>query len=176
MADNLPHLDRELEILAGHAKGTAQTWNPCRREDWPGTGNYRIWHYAGHARLRSDNPFYSSLMLHDGPLFAVDFRLKSCRVNLVTLASCRSGELLAMPGEEATGLVRSLLEMGARNVVAGHWSVSDKVTAMWMGAFYERVFNGEDICGSVRHAARTVRQVHPSAYYWAAFSTFGAGD
>ena len=115
-------------------------------------------------------------MLNDGPLFAVDFRLKSCRVELVTLASCRSGELLAMPGEEATGLVRSLLEMGARSVVAGHWPVSDKATAMWMGAFYERVFDGENICGAARYAARKVRQVHPSAYYWAAFSTFGAGN
>jgi len=175
-AKRLPYVDHELEALADLAHGAASTKSPCRREDWPWHGEFRVWHYAGHTVLRSDNPFYSSLVLEDGPLFAVDFRLKACQVGLVSLASCRSGEQITMPGEEATGLVRSLLEMGARNVVAGHWPVSDETTALWMESFYSRFFEGDNVGGAVRHAARTVREVRPSAYHWAAFSIFGAGE
>lgn len=175
MAERLPHVDHELETLTMLAKGAANVRNPCRREDWPSSGEFRIWHYAGHTNLRADNPFYSALVLEDGPLFAVDFRLKACRVGLVMLASCRSGEQLAMPGEEATGLVRSLLEMGSRNVVAAHWPVSDETAALWTEAFYNQLFAGERVLGAARHAAHAVREVRPSAYHWAAFSTFGAG-
>ncbi len=175
-AERLPHLDHELDTLAELADGATVVHNPCRRESWPASGDFRVWHYAGHASQRSDNPFYSSLALEDGPLFAVDFRLKSCKVSLTTLASCRAGEQLAMPGEEATGLVRSLLEMGARTVVAAHWPVSDETAALWMEAFYHRYFDGDDVLSAARHAAHTVRDVRPSAYHWAAFSTFGAGE
>ncbi len=175
-AENLPHVDHELGVLAGLANGTAVTHDPCRREHWPSSGEFRIWHYAGHTSLRSDNPFYSSLVLDDGPLFAVDFRLKACKVRLAMLASCRSGEQLVIPGEEATGPVRSLLEMGARNVVAAHWPVSDETAALWMEAFYRRYFDGDNLLDAARCAAHTVREVRPSAYHWAAFSTFGAGN
>jgi len=142
----------------------------------PVAGRAHLWHFTGHAELRSDNPFYSYLMLEDGPLFAADFRLKQCRVNLVTLAACRSGEQIAMPGDEATGLVRSLLEMGARNVVAGLWPVFDKSTALWMNSFYSRYFNGSDILDAHHAASMATRKKFPSAYHWAAFSVFGAGD
>jgi len=175
ISDNLPHADCEIEALTEHA-GPATIHNPALRAQWPATGEARLWHFTGHAELRSDNPFYSYLMLEDGPLFAADFRLKQCRVNLVTLAACRSGEQIAMPGEEATGLVRSLLEMGARTVVAGLWPVSDKSTALWMNSFYNRYFNGGDILDAYHEASLATRDKFHSAYHWAAFSVFGAGD
>ncbi|MEW5874455.1 MAG: CHAT domain-containing tetratricopeptide repeat protein [Candidatus Zixiibacteriota bacterium] len=174
-AERLPHVDHELDVLARLAGSATVTHDPCRRASWPSCGEFRIWHYAGHTIQRSDNSFYSSLMLEDGPLFAVDFRLKSCQVHLAMLASCRAGEQLTMPGEESTGLVRSLLEMGVRNVVAAHWPVTDRTAALWMENFYQRYFDGNDLLDAARHAARVVRGTYPSAYHWAAFSTFGAG-
>ena len=175
-ADDLPQVDRELENLAKSLSKRAEFYSPCSRKDWPEQGEARLWHFAGHAFLRSDNPFYSYLALEDGALFATDFRLKQCRVHLVTLASCRSGEQVALPGEESTGLVRSLLEMGARNVIAGHWPVSDQTTAVWMAAFYDKYFESASILAAIRDAAITVRAQYPSAYHWGAFSVFGAGE
>lgn len=175
-AGDLPQADRELSILSKRAEKYAITHNPCRRADWPDSGEANLWHFAGHAVLKRDNPFYSYLRLEDGPLFAADFRLKKCTVNLVTLAACRSGEQVALPGEEATGLVRSLLEMGARNVIAGHWPVSDETTALWMSAFYDKYFDDYDLLDAAGYAAGTVRKKFPSAYHWAAFSISGAGD
>lgn len=175
-ADNLPMIDNEITQLAGRAGDRAVLHDPIRREHWPTDREAAVWHYSGHAHLREDNPFYSYLILDDGPFFAADFRLRRCRVNLVTLAACRSGEEVALPGEESTGLVRSILEMGARNVIAGHWPVSDESTASWMQAFYDSYFSGESVLASARRAALAVRDQFPSAYHWAAFSVFGASE
>jgi tetratricopeptide (TPR) repeat protein len=175
-ADDLPQVNAELETLARLTDRSATLFDPCRRGDWPSSGEAQAWHFAGHAVLRADNPFYSFLALEDGPLFAADFRLKDCKVNLVTLAACRSGEQVALPGEESTGLVRSLLEMGARNVIAGHWPISDETAALWMSAFYDKFFNNESLLDAASYAANVVREKYESAYHWAAFSVFGAGN
>jgi len=172
--DGLPHCRREVQNLIGSSAATT-VHDPCLREDWPSSGDAWIWHYTGHAELRSDNPFYSSLILTDGPLFAADFRLKNSKVGLVTLAACRTGHQSVLPGEESTGLVRSLLEMGAKDVVGSHWAVSDRSTALWMSLFYDKIFDGESVAHAVRLAATEVREKYPSAYDWAAFSVFGAG-
>jgi len=173
--EGLSHARPELAALTAHNGHDIRVFDPCRRDDWPAEGSAWIWHYTGHAQFRSDNPFYSSLQLADGPLFAADFRLKQSKVDLVTLAACRTGFQPMLPGEESTGLVRSLLEMGARNVVGSHWTVSDKSTAHWVKAFYKPIFDGLSAADAVRLTALTVREQYPSAYDWAAFSVFGAG-
>ncbi len=172
---DLPSVDRELSLLLVKAGARATLHDPCRRDDWVSSGDADLWHFSGHAVMRNDNPFYSYLSLEDGPIFAADFRLMNCNVNLVTLAACRSGEEVAMPGEESTGLVRSLLEMGTKNILASHWPVSDETTALWMRAFYDKYFEGVTILDASRYASVMVRNQYPSAYYWAAFSISGSG-
>lgn len=166
---------RETGFLRELAGASATMHDPCRRIDWPTEGSARLWHYGGHAELRSDNPFYSSLQLADGPLFAADFRLRSTAVNLVTLAACRTGLQAVLPGEESTGLVRSLLEMGARNVIGSHWAVNDESTGAWMRQFYDLLFRDLPVGEALRQTSLHIREIYPSAYDWAAFSVFGAG-
>jgi tetratricopeptide (TPR) repeat protein len=173
---DLPEVRHELKELASLAGKHAEVFDPCLREHWPVSGEARVWHFTGHASSRKDNPFYSYLHLADGPLFATDFRLRETKVGVVTLAACRSGEQVSLPGEESEGLVRSLLEMGARTVIAGHWPVADISTALWMKTFYGRYLTGGGVAESALLAAETVRETHPSAYHWAAFSIFGAAD
>ena len=173
---DLPHVDSELECLTQMAGERATMHTQARRSDWPSEGGSSVWHFSGHALMNEQNPFYSNLVLSDGPIFAVDFRMKQCQVNLATLAACRSGEQIAMPGEESTGLVRSLLEMGARNVIAGRWPVSDHTAAIWMKTFYQQFFASSDILNAARLAALKVKEAYPSAFHWAAFAVFGAGD
>ncbi len=176
VSDDLPQVRRELEVLSQLSDNEIKIMNPSQRNDWPNDESARLWHYSGHAYLRSDNPFYSYLALADGPLFAADFRLKNSQVELVTLAACRSGEQVALSGEEATGLVRSLLEMGARNVIAGHWPVADESTAYWMNEFYSGFFGNDSIGEAATRASLKTMEKYPSVYHWAAFSIFGAGD
>jgi CHAT domain-containing protein len=176
ISEDLPQVSKELAVLTKIEGNEVQIMNPSRRNDWPVNESAMLWHYSGHAFLRNDNPFYSYLALADGPLFAADFRLKNSKVELVTLAACRSGEQVALSGEETTGLVRSLLEMGARNVIAGHWPVADDSTACWMDAFYSRYLSGSSLGESATNASQKVRDQYRSACHWSAFSIFGAGD
>ena len=172
---DLPHIRAELAAIHSYLKSrTVEIYDPCRRSDWPDGGDADIWHYAGHALLRSDNPFYSALLTDDGPLFAADFRLKHNHVNLVTLAACRTGQQTGLPAEESSGLVRSLLEMGARSVVAGNWAIADESTHQWMSKFYESYMSGATVAAAVRDAALGVRERFPSAYHWGAFAAYGA--
>jgi len=166
----------ELEAIKRHLGHSVKIHEACTRRDWPSEGTADIWHFTGHAEYNPDNPFYSSLFLEDGPLFAADFRLKKCTVNLVTLAACRTGEQLFLPGEESSGLVRSLLEMGARNVIAGRWKVSDRITALWMTNLYKSIQNGDSLLDAIRYSTDIIRSKYPSAYHWAAFALWGAGN
>jgi len=175
-SDSLVCIDEEINKISSPAEREISFHDPACRADWPSDGKWLSWHYTGHAMLNAQNPFYSYLILDDGPLFAADFRLKRCQVNLVTLAACRTGEQVALPGEESTGLVRSLLEMGARTVVSGHWPVADESTALWMETFYNSFYSNYDVLESARKASLHVREKFPSAYHWAAFSISGAGD
>ncbi|MGD8604960.1 MAG: CHAT domain-containing protein [Candidatus Zixiibacteriota bacterium] len=168
-------LEREYSALQDVAGHDIRVHKPCMRADWPDSGRARVWHYAGHAELRVDNPFYSSLRLADGPMFAADFRLKKNQVDLVTLSACRTGEQAHPPGEEATGFVRSMLEMGARNVIASQWAVYDRSTVSWMSIFYRYFLGGMPVSRAASEATLEVRESFPLAYHWAAFSVFGAG-
>jgi CHAT domain-containing protein len=171
--EGLRHFRSELTSFSRYTKGTVTSHDPCYRDSIPTHRSAYIWHYSGHAELRSDNPFYSSLSLADGPLFAADLRLKSNNVRLVTLAACRTGQQTYMAGEESTGFVRSLLEMGAKNVIASHWAISDKSTAFWTRAFYRYYFSGLKIDEALQKSTIAVRERFPSAYYWAGLSLFG---
>ena len=172
--EGLSKVKKEYAFLSRIGNGEVVVHHPCYRNDWPNESKARLWHYAGHAHLRNDNPFYSSLSVADGPMFAADFRLKRNKVGLVTLAACRTGQQSFLPGEESTGLVRSLLEMGARSVLASHWAISDHSTSLWMNEFYKRFLSGESVASAVRKTALNIRNKYPSAYHWAAFSVFGA--
>ncbi|MDH3892383.1 MAG: CHAT domain-containing protein [candidate division Zixibacteria bacterium] len=173
--DDLRNARAEVRVLKEMGNGSVVVRDPCRRADWPDKSEARLWHYTGHAQWRPDNPFYSSLTLADGPLFAADFRLKRNKVGLVVLAACRTGRTSVLPGDEADGLVRSLLEMGAKSVLASHWAVSDRSTAYWMRLFYNRLRTGETAANAATKAAIEVREKYPSAYDWSAFSISGAG-
>ena len=173
-SDGLKAVNAELSVLRD-ASLDLEIFRDCQHKHWPTSGEAYLWHYTGHANYRSDNPFYSSLELHDRPLYANEFRTMNNRVALVTLAACRTGYQSILPGEESTGLVRSLIEMGARNVVGSHWSVADKTTSVWMRHFYKQIFDHKPVSEAVRLAAINTRKKYRSAYDWAAFSAFGAG-
>jgi len=171
----LPSVDQEVaSVLSDFESFDTSCFSPCTRADWPDKDQAWVWHFVGHAQLRADNPFYSALMLNDGPMFAADFRLKQCSVGLVTLAACRTGQQSGRAGEENGGLVRSLLEMGAKSVIASHWAVSDRSAGPWSSEMYNRFLSGASATRAAQTATQRIRERFPSAYHWSAFSVFGA--
>jgi tetratricopeptide (TPR) repeat protein len=170
----LPTAESEIDFFRNRPEKNIEIHAEAGRDSWPTGTSARLWHFVGHARLSRDNPFYSALHMTDGPMFAADFRLKKNTVRLVTLAACQTGQQAHLPAEESTGLVRSFLEMGARGVIASHWSVWDQSSALWMKSFYSALFEGTSVADSVRTATLTVRDAYPAAYHWAAYSLYGA--
>lgn len=171
----LTSYESEFEPLLNNKRRRLEIHDPCRRDDWPENSRADIWHYTGHARLRTDNPFYSSLLLSDGPIFAADFRLRKNRVNTVVLAACRTAARSLLSGDESSGFIRAFLEMGARNVIASHWAVNDESAATWSRSFYEALNRQPSVSQAVVEASRETRDCFPLAYDWAAFSMNGAG-
>jgi hypothetical protein len=173
-AANLPAVHDEVRAISTLLADTSfKLHSPATREALLGAPPSRLWHFAGHARFRSDNPFYSALQLSDGPVFAADLRTRRVPVGLATLSACHSGGGVAAPGEEFAGFVRSIMEMGARSVVAALWPVADESTSVWMCEFYKHWLRGAALTDAVLAAQVHVRERWPSPYHWAAFSLFG---
>jgi tetratricopeptide (TPR) repeat protein len=171
----LPAVRHEIEALIEHLGDRPHALHrPARRQALLDAPAARLWHFAGHARFRADNPFYSVLQLDDGPVFAADLRTRRVKVDLATLSACHSGGGTATPGEEFAGLVRSFMEMGARSVLAGLWPVADASTAFWMSRFYARWLGGADFGTAIQEAQAATRERWPSPYHWGAFALFGA--
>lgn len=134
-----------------------------------------IVHIACHGVFRADNPLYSSLRLHDGPLMVRDCRaldLSKCR--LAVLSACETGISKITDGEEALGLVRGFLSAGAANLVLSHWVVEDSATRRIMKRFYELLNEGRSPSSALRGSQLELIEDMPHPFFWAPFYAIGA--
>jgi len=129
-------------------------------------------HFACHARARTDNPLFSSLLLDDGELTLHDIRRLPRVPGRVILAACSGGEAVLTSGDEAISMASSFLSLGARTVVAPLYTVSDETTALLMRSLYERMGRGDDPAA----ALFTIRNSSnlDLAFTAAVFTCFGA--
>jgi CHAT domain len=111
-------------------------------------------HIAAHGKLRVDNPMFSELRLHDGPLTIYDFeRLKRAPYRLV-LSACDSGRVAAVGTDELLGLATTLLGMGSAGVVSSITVVNDAATVPVMESIHTSLEAGADLA----HAMLASRQ------------------
>jgi tetratricopeptide (TPR) repeat protein len=128
-----------------------------------------VLHLACHGQFRSDSPYFSSLVLADGPFTLRDaarLQLKGC---LVTLSACETGLGHVSAGNEQVGLVRGFLTAGASAVVASLWTVDDASTAELMRSFYSLLRQCGNPAQALREAQLYLRDHHPHPYHWGAF-------
>lgn len=135
-------------------------------------------HLATHGHSRLDAPNFSSVVLADGYLNAIDaFSLNLQGCELVTLSGCETGLALSGGGDEQLGLGRAFLAAGARSLVMSIWSVEDASTSFLMQTFYQHLLQGESKVEALRLAQQAMlrhaeaRYSHP--YFWAAFRLVG---
>jgi CHAT domain-containing protein/tetratricopeptide (TPR) repeat protein len=113
---------------------------------------YRWLHLACHGTFDQGEPLQSALVL--GP----DERLSArdviegmrLRADLVTLSACRSGISQVLRGDEAMGLVRAFLMVGARAVLVTLWPVEDTSARLFMERLYGLLL--QDAQGDVQRA------------------------
>ncbi|MDN5770039.1 MAG: CHAT domain-containing protein, partial [Microlunatus sp.] len=141
------------EAVAAHVEtstGTAAT----RRQLARALAADTIVHVAAHGSHIRQNPLFSSLALHDGPLYAYEISPEQVAPHVV-LSSCELGQATTRPGDEALGLTRVLLQLGAQCVVAGVAQVNDRQAAAVMTAYHRELAAGHDSAAALATATST---------------------
>ncbi|HJT57199.1 MAG TPA: CHAT domain-containing protein, partial [Ktedonobacteraceae bacterium] len=133
-----------------------------------------IIHVATHGQNRVDAPNFSSVLLADGKLNAIDvFNLNLRDCELVTLSGCETGLSMSMGGDEQLGLGRAFLAAGAEALVMSLWPVEDQTTNELMEIFYSALLEDASRVEALRTAQRDflarADPEHTHPYYWAAF-------
>jgi CHAT domain-containing protein len=135
-------------------------------------------HIATHGKIRWDAPNFSSVLLADGQLNAIDaFNMDLHACELVTLSGCETGLAQIGGGDEQIGLGRAFLAAGASSLLISLWPVEDNATSVLMQLFYRYLRQGESKVRAL-HLAQCdlIRQTPPRydhPYFWASFRLVG---
>ena len=159
-------------------------------------GQYPIVHFATHARVDTERPAQSSLLLAGqkgaledsvlSPLAPEDDVLSGLEVldipllpgALVTLAACETVRGPQRRGEGVVGLARAFLQSGASTVVATLWPVEDRAARELMVRFYEELASGTSAAAALSRAQTEIAQGRAGQtrrypYFWAGFVLIG---
>ncbi|MDN5790757.1 MAG: CHAT domain-containing protein [Micrococcales bacterium] len=99
-------------------------------------------HVAAHGTHAVESPLFSSVSLHDGPVFAHELQPTGVGADHVVLSACDVGLASSRPGNEELGLARSMLSLGARSVVAAVAPLPDDVAADVMTRHHRALATG----------------------------------
>jgi CHAT domain-containing protein/tetratricopeptide (TPR) repeat protein len=125
-------------------------------------------HLACHGVNEVLQPESMRLLLSDGDLKLDQLlKLPELRARLIVLSACQSGHVdIVRASDEMLGMPLAFLQAGACTVVSTLWPVSDQVTAILIGRFYEELA-GEtgtdegkgDIAAALARAQRWLRSL-----------------
>jgi tetratricopeptide (TPR) repeat protein len=99
-------------------------------------------HIAAHGLLRSDNPFFSSLLLADGPLTLYELERLHRAPYHVVLASCDAASPRVIAIDEVLGLATLLLAQGTASLIAPMTAVLDEAIVDLMVAYHRGIRAG----------------------------------
>lgn len=118
-------------------------------------------HLAAHGTLSVDNPLFSTLRLHDGPLLAYDLERLPAVPHTVVLASCDTGRSVVCTGDELLGLSSTFIARGTAQLVAPVVPVPDLETTPLMVALHRRIAEGQPAAVALAEAQRTMSESDP---------------
>ena len=184
----LPGARRELEDIAVRARDwhvdllVGERATKANLRQMP-IADYRVLHFATHARLDVQDPQLSAIALTsrsssglvDDPMLNLREVLSlDLRAEAVVLSTCDSSLGKRYRAQATLGLSEAFLMAGAGEVLGSLWRVPDTATRAYMDALYSAYLGKHPaLADAVYVAARTMmatpRFRHP--YYWAAFVT-----
>lgn len=147
--------------------------------------SYRYLHLATHARVSTQNPQDSGILLATadeegrevpGFLSWADLYRLELDADLVVLSGCETALGKGLDSEGIVGLARGFFYAGARSLLASLWRIDDEATADLMEAFYRALLvEGTDPASALRQAQNTMRVSRrwTSPFYWAGFVVIG---
>ena len=140
---SVPRASSEGRTIVRTWGDRAHLAEPSRRAELVGAlARPGVVHVAAHGTHQLESPLFSSLVLHDGPVFAHELQPTGVRADHVVLSACEVGLTTPRPGHESLGLALSLLSLGARSVIAAVSPVPDDVAATTMTRHHELLASG----------------------------------
>ncbi len=114
-------------------------------------------HVAAHGRLRSDNPFFSALLLADGPLTIYELERLGRAPRHVVLAACEAATQRVLAVDEVTGLSTALLAQGTASLIAPVMEVADGTTGSVMLDYHAQLRAGRTPAQALAAAVERAR-------------------
>jgi len=100
-------------------------------------------HLAAHGTFRYDNPSFSSLQMHDGPLTVYDFEQIKTPPTVMVLSSCDTAVTKVVAGDELLGLSSALIGMGVSSLVAPVVPIDDEAATNLMVTLHRGLAAGD---------------------------------
>jgi CHAT domain-containing protein len=139
---------------------------------------FRVIHFATHALVDDRALGRTALALapdSSGSGLVTPGELAGLQLNadMVVLSACRTAGGVVVDGEGIQGLTASLLEAGARSVVATSWRVGDRSTVRVVDRLYAELAGGKPVIDALRKAKLESLEAGDPPAVWAAFSVVG---
>ncbi len=144
--------------------------------------DYSVIHFACHGCFDEENPEMSSVVFSevsegkdasdDGYLTLGEVSLLDLDADFLNLSACQTGLLHVKKGDGMTGLLRSFMVSGARNLGATLWCVDDEATCYFMTKMYGFIEkDGMSYKSAYSRTKKEFRKIEKwsSPYYWAPF-------
>jgi len=114
-------------------------------------------HIAAHGEFRADNPYFSSIVFHDGPLSV--FRLAQLEhvASVVVLASCDAAATTSDRSNLVVSTATELRQLGAAAVIAPSVTLNDAASVDFFTQLYQRLNAGLSIDEAMLAARRDLR-------------------
>jgi CHAT domain-containing protein len=175
----LPGADREAEAVAALYPNAILLTTQAATADAVSAalGRCQVAHIAAHGQLRSDNPLFSAITLHDGPFTVYDIERLATTPAHVVLAACDTARSHVIGGQEILGLTAAFLGRDTRALVAPVVSVADAQTREVMVGYHRQRSSGSSpraALGAAQRAAWATGEPRTIASA-AAFVCLGSG-
>jgi CHAT domain-containing protein len=132
-------------------------------------------HLAAHGTFRADNPMFSSLHLHDGPLTVYDLESLTSPPSTVILPACDAARPAVQHGDELLGTASALLQVGVGTVIAPLTAVSDAAVVPLMFELHRQILAGWRPDHALVRARQSVGRDHAGSEPMAAASFVSVG-
>jgi CHAT domain-containing protein len=131
-------------------------------------------HIAAHGAFRQDNPSFSSLLMHDGPLTVYDFERMKTPPRVMVLSSCDTAVSKVVAGDELLGLSSALIGIGVSSLVAPVVPIADEIAGDFMVSLHRSLITGDPVPTALNKAIGGVKPTEAGLALRSSFVAFGA--
>jgi CHAT domain-containing protein len=173
---DLPGADQEIARVARlYPNHRRRTGRNARAESVLGDiEGVDVAHIVAHGAFRHDNPSFSSLLMHDGPLTVYDFERMQAPPKVMVLSSCDTAVTKVVAGDELLGLSSALIGIGVSSLVAPVVPIEDEIAGDLMVSLHRNMLQGDPAPVALNKAIGQMESNEAGLALRSSFVAFGA--